>query len=128
MTDNVFFFNQGAEAEKHILNGGKTDADHDFAGVWTENFFNHFNFMFPILSKPEFLFQLERNELNPFLKLAVFILGCRFDKKEQRRIEYEKILYQQLFEQSHDLFHVPDISTVQVSCSSFSFLIIYHLI
>lgn len=79
--------------------------------LWTENFFNHFNFMFPILSRPQFAFQLERDELNPLLKLAVFLLGCRLENKD---IQQEKILYQQFLLLSNDLITIPDITTVQV--------------
>jgi hypothetical protein len=80
--------------------------------------------MFPILSRPEFIFQLGNNELNPLLKLAVFILGCRFSDQQQER-KYEKILYQRLFIQSHDLLSVPDISTVQVKKLLYHKIIIF---
>lgn len=86
--------------------------------VWAENFFTHFNFMFPILSRPQFHYQLEHEELNPMLKLAVFLLGCRLSNKYQD-VHQEKILYQQfndLFANaSHDDSMKADLSTVQVA-------------
>lgn len=78
---------------------------------WVENFFDHFNFIFPILSRPQFTFQLERNELNPLLKLAVFTLGCKLENKQPYE---EKLMFDQ-FLVSHDLILVPDLSTVQVT-------------
>ncbi|KAG2193489.1 hypothetical protein INT47_005014 [Mucor saturninus] len=78
--------------------------------LWTENFFNHFNFMFPILSRPQFAFQLERDELNPLLKFAVFLLGCRLENKD---IQQEKVLYQHFLGLSNDFITIPDITTVQ---------------
>lgn len=85
--------------------------------VWAENFFSHFNFIFPILSRPQFHFQLEHKELNPMLKLAVFLLGCRLNNNIQD-VNQEKLLYQQfndLFTNaSHDDNINADLSTVQV--------------
>ena len=90
---------------------------HISAVVWAENFFTHFNFMFPILSRPQFHHQLEYKELNPMLKLAVFLLGCRLSNSPQD-VQQEKILYQQyndLFASaSHDHSMKADLSTVQV--------------
>ncbi|GAN04092.1 hypothetical protein MAM1_0054d03551 [Mucor ambiguus] len=84
--------------------------------VWAENFFTHFNFMFPILSRPQFHYQLEHKELNPMLKLAVFLLGCRLNNNQQD-VQQEKILYQQfndLFASaSYDDTMKADLSTVQ---------------
>lgn len=99
MTENVLFNSR----EKLIFHN---------QDLWTQNFFNHFNFMFPILSRPQFAFQLERDELNPLLKLAVFLLGCRLENKD---IQQEKLLYQQFLLLSNDLITIPDITTVQVS-------------
>lgn len=87
---------------------------------WVENFFNHFNFIFPILSRPQFTFQLERNELNPLLKLAVFTLGCKLGNKHPYE---ENLMWNQLLV-SHDLILVPDISTVQVTL----FYLYYNLV
>lgn len=85
--------------------------------VWAENFFTHFNFMFPILSRPQFHYQLEHKEVNPMLKLAVFLLGCRLSNQQQD-VQQEKALYQQfndLFASaSHDDSMKADLSTVQV--------------
>lgn len=78
---------------------------------WVENFFNHFNVIFPILSRPQFTFQLERNELNPLLKLAVFTLGCKLGNTHPYG---ENLMWNQLLV-SHDLILVPDLSTVQAT-------------
>lgn len=68
--------------------------------------------MFPILSRPQFTFQLERDELNPLLKVAVFLLGCRFENKD---LQQEKVLYQHFLTLSNDFITIPDITTVQVN-------------
>ncbi|KAI7900725.1 uncharacterized protein BX663DRAFT_144956 [Cokeromyces recurvatus] len=83
--------------------------------IWTENFFNYFNSIFPILSRPHFSFLLEKNELNPLLKLAVFLLGCRLNN-DVNDSKDEKMLYQQLdylLNTSYDTIH--DLSTVQAT-------------
>ncbi|KAI9487032.1 MAG: fungal-specific transcription factor domain-containing protein, partial [Benjaminiella poitrasii] len=83
--------------------------------VWTENFFSYFNSIFPILSRPQFTTQLEKNELNPVLKLSVFLLGCRLNNNSNN-LNDEKMLFQQLsylLSKSHDTIH--DISTVQAT-------------
>jgi hypothetical protein len=86
---------------------------HISAGVWTDIFFNHFNFVFPILSRPQFMFQLEKNELNPLLKVAVLLLGCRLQNDQLQ--QEEKMLFQHfdyLLNASQEI--VPDLSMVQV--------------
>jgi hypothetical protein len=79
---------------------------------WTELFFNHFNFVFPILSRPQFMFQLEKNELNPILKVAVMTLGCRL---QDQKIQEEKMLFQ-YFDYLLNTQENIDLSTVQVTC------------
>ncbi|CEP13451.1 hypothetical protein [Parasitella parasitica] len=92
--------------------------EHISADTWTESFFSHFNFIFPILSRPLFRFQLENEELNTMLKLAVFLLGCRLNNDIQD-VAQEKALYQQfddLFTNaSHDDMVKADLSTVQAT-------------
>ncbi|KAG2232296.1 hypothetical protein INT48_009317 [Thamnidium elegans] len=79
--------------------------------LWTDNFFNHFNFIFPILSRPQFILEFENDELNPLLNLAVLLLGCRLEN-DDNYLEQEKILYQQFF-LSLDLLSITDLTTIQ---------------
>lgn len=58
------------------------------------------------------MFQLEKNELNPLLKMAVLALGCRL---EGQKMPEEKMLFEQFdraLNASQDI--VPDLSSVQV--------------
>ena len=100
-------FPTAEQDEKHISDLMENES----SLLWTDNFFNHFNFMFPILSRPLFTSQLEHGQLNPLLKLAVFTLGCRFENKSDPY--HEKRLCKQFF-MSHDLLSITDLSTVQV--------------
>lgn len=80
--------------------------------LWTDNFFSHFNFIFPILSRPRFILEYENDELNPLLNLAVLLLGCRLENNDDY-LEQEKILCQQFF-LSLDLLSTTDLTTIQV--------------
>ncbi|KAI8642837.1 transcription factor domain-containing protein, partial [Parasitella parasitica] len=97
---------------------GSLQWKHTSTATWTESFFDHFNFIFPILSRPQFHFQLENEELNPMLKLAVFLLGCRLNNSIQD-VGQEKALNQQFdalsINASHDDMTTTDLSTVQAT-------------
>ena len=78
---------------------------------WTNHYFDYFNCIFPVLSKSQFVFQLENNALNPLLKLAVFALGSRLqggiDSQEANlAIQFDSLM-------SHVVLF-PDFSPVQL--------------
>ncbi|KAI8374930.1 fungal-specific transcription factor domain-containing protein [Choanephora cucurbitarum] len=77
---------------------------------WTNHYFDYFNCIFPVLSKSQFVFQLENSTLNPLLKLAVFALGSRLqggmDGQEANLVaQFDSLI-------SHDILF-PEISTLQ---------------
>lgn len=113
VTSNVLFpiSTITTEEEEHI---SSIMSDSGLSFTWTENFFNQFNFMFPILSRPQFASQLENCKLNSILKLAVFTLGCRLENNHDHLYQ-EKLLYKQFLTVSHDVLLVPDLCTIQVT-------------
>lgn len=108
----AFLMNNNVLKEEHI------------SSVWIDNFFTHFNHIFPILSRPQFAIQFEKNELDPLLKLAVYLLGCRLNN-DCNYLDLEKALYQQFdvsLNSSHDV--LPDLTLVQV-CKNFPLVTFY---
>jgi hypothetical protein len=88
--------------------------DEHISSSWIDNFFTHFNHIFPILSRPQFSIQFEKGELDPLLKLAVYLLGCRLNN-DNNYLNLEKALCQQFdvsLSASRDV--LPDLTLIQV--------------
>ncbi|KAG0190566.1 hypothetical protein DFQ28_001898 [Apophysomyces sp. BC1034] len=91
----------------------------DVSLPWVDNFFGHFNTLFPILSRPHFIHDWAHDPktIDPLLLLSMYTIGCHYaDNKNREDSQYLFKRCQHILNTSFDSPTLPTIQALAILC------------